>query len=170
MTDDSWQDDDTEDVVDAEGWIGDARERYRAGGGGRSNQSGKSAQASRIERFEDLTAWQRARELTALIYQLCRTTALGGDRGLREQIQRSAVSAMSNIAEGFERDSNREFHRYLTIAKGSSAEVRSQLYVALDSGYLTQQQFNAAYSLTERVGQLIGALRASVERRIDESS
>lgn len=74
---------------------------------------------------------------------------------------------MSNIAEGFERGSNRDFHRFLCIAKASCAEVRSQLYVALDCGYLTDEQFKTLFALAQEVGRIIGGLRASVERQLD---
>src|SRR5215213_9947888 len=96
-----------------------------------------------IERFEDFVAWQRARELTAEVYRVTGEGAFARDFGLRDQMRRSAVSAMSNIAEGFERGRASEFHQFLSIAKGSYAELRSQLYVALDAGYLTMPGFEA---------------------------
>jgi four helix bundle protein len=92
----------------------------------------------RIERFEDLIAWQKARALTRCIYDVTRQGPFSRDFGLSRQIQRAAVSIMSNIAEGFERNNPGEFHQFLSIAKGSCAELRSQLYVAVDVGYLTQ--------------------------------
>ena len=90
----------------------------------------------KVERFEDLIAWQRARVLTTAIHSVSRKGEFTGDFGLSGQLQRAAVSIMSNIAEGYERGSAKEFHRFLSIAKASCAELRSRLYVALDIGYL----------------------------------
>jgi len=115
-----------------------------------------------ISRFEDLIAWQKARALTKNIYLLTATERFSRHFGLRDQIQRAAVSIMSNIAEGFERASKAEFHQFLVIAKGSCAEVRSQLYVALDTGYITSDQFEKARAQAEEVGRIIGGLRASL--------
>ena len=98
-----------------------------------------------IERFEDIKAWQEARVLTKQIYLLTNTGDIARDFGLRDQLRRSAVSILSNIAEGFERGGDKEFIQFLYIAKGSCGELRAQLYVAHDVGYLTQQdwcQFN----------------------------
>ena len=121
--------------------------------------------SDKIVKFEDLIAWQKARTLTAIIY---RTTAAGPfskDFGLREQIRRAAVSTMSNIAEGYERASAAEFHRFLLIAKASCAELRSQLYVALDVGYLTEEAFNVLIAQVDEVARIIGGLRDSAKRR-----
>lgn len=120
-----------------------------------------------VDRFEDLIAWQKARELTKGIYQASMSGTFAGDHGLSGQIQRAAVSIMSNIAEGFERGSNRDFHRFLCVSKASCAEVRSQLYVALDCGYLTDDQFKTLFALAQEVGRIIGGLRASVERQLE---
>lgn len=122
---------------------------------------------SRIERFEDLVAWQKARELTAAVYRVASGGTFAKDFGLRDQIQRAAVSIMSNIAEGFERGSRSEFHQFLVIAKASAAEVRAPLYVALDAGYLDQPKFDTLMSLATEVGKIIGGLRASVQRQRD---
>jgi four helix bundle protein len=119
---------------------------------------------SPIERFEHLIAWQKARELTREIYKVTREGSWARDFGLSGQIQRASVSIMSNIAEGFERGGRREFHQFLSIAKGSCAEVRSQLYVALDIGYLTQSKFNELLSQAEEVGRIVGGLRTSMKR------
>lgn len=81
-------------------------------------------------KFEDLVAWQKARELTRAVYQVSASGAFAKDFGLRDQVRRSAVSVMSNLAEGFERGSRSEFHQFLSIAKASCAELRSQFYVA----------------------------------------
>jgi four helix bundle protein len=94
-----------------------------------------------IERFEDIKAWKVARESTRLVYGLSSAGEFKRDFALRNQIRRSAISIMSNIAEGFEREGNKEFLNFLSVAKGSCAECRAQLYVALDVGYITQADF-----------------------------
>ena len=86
--------------------------------------------------FEDIEAWQKARELTVEIYSISKKGPFGKDYALKNQIQRASIAVMSNIAEGFERGGNREFSQFLSIAKGSVGEVRSQLYIALDQEYL----------------------------------
>ncbi len=120
---------------------------------------------SKVERFEDLIAWQKARILTKDIYQVTQQSKFARDFGLSGQIQRAAVSIMSNIAEGFERTHLGEFHQFLSIAKSSCAELRSQLYVALDIGYLEQVKFNQLLTQAEEVAKIIGGLRVSVERQ-----
>ncbi|WP_334984843.1 four helix bundle protein [Nostoc sp.] len=120
---------------------------------------------SKVERFEDLIAWQKARILTRDIYQITQQGAFARDFGLSGQIQRVAVSIMSNIAEGFERSYLGEFHQFLSIAKSSCAELRSQLYVALDVGYLDQVKFNQLLNQAEEVGKIIGGLRISVSKQ-----
>jgi four helix bundle protein len=119
----------------------------------------------RIERFEDLIAWQKARELTQAIYEVTRQGAFAKDFGLSGQIQRAAVSIMSNIAEGFERGGRGEFHQFLSTAKASCAEVRSQLYVALDVGYLDKTSFDQLMQLAEEVARIVGGLRSSVQKQ-----
>ena len=110
----------------------------------------------KIERFEDLIAWQKARELTRAIYEATRQGAFAKDYGLSGQIQRATVSIMSNIAEGFERGGNRELTQFLFIAKGSAAEVQAQLYVALDAAYLKQERFQQLYDLAGDTSRLLG--------------
>ena len=119
----------------------------------------------RIERFEDLIAWQKDRELTRKIYDVTKTGQFSRDFGLVDQIRRASVSIMSNIAEGFERGGRREFHQFLVTAKASCAEVRAQLYVALDAGYLNQSFFDEIVKSAEEVGRILGGLRASVARQ-----
>ncbi len=121
--------------------------------------------AARIERFEELIAWQKARTLSREIYEVTRRGAFARDFGLSGQIQRAAVSIMSNIAEGFERGGRGEFHQFLSTAKASCAELRSQLYVALDVGYLDQQKFHVLLKHAEEVARIIGGLRASVAKQ-----
>jgi len=90
--------------------------------------------------FEDLEVWKTARELTNRIYGITADGSFSKDYGLRDQIRRAAVSIMSNIAEGYERGGNQELIQFLSIAKGSSGEVRSQLYVAMDQEYIDKRK------------------------------
>ena len=102
-------------------------------------------------RFEDFAVWQRAREFVCHVYQQTRHGEFAKDFGLKDQIQRAAVSITSNIAEGYERNSNKELLRFLYIAKGSAGEVRSQLYNASDLGYINEMDVKA---LMERIQQI----------------
>jgi len=95
-----------------------------------------------IKRFEDILAWQKARELTKGIYDLTSSSEFSRDFGLKEQMRRASVSIMLNIAEGFARKTDKDFSKFLIQAHGSAAEVQSGLYVALDQGYVTQSQFD----------------------------
>ncbi len=121
--------------------------------------------SKKVEKFEDLIAWQKARKLTRQIYEVTSQGRFANDYGLKDQIRRAAVSSMSNMAEGFERGGLVEFQRFLAIAKGSCAELRTQLYVALDVGYLDVNSFEVLMSQAKEVGRIIGGLRASVDRR-----
>ena len=94
-----------------------------------------------IEKFEDIEAWQMAREITREIYEITSIGKFSQDYVLRDQIRRAVVSISSNIAEGFERDGNRELINFLSIAKGSCGEVRSQLYLAKDQDYFSNEKF-----------------------------
>lgn len=118
---------------------------------------------AKAERFEDLIAWQKARALAGTIYRATDSGAFSRDFGLRDQIRRAAVSIMSNIAEGFERGGRPEFHHFLVIAKASCAEVRSQLYLAKDVGYLADDQFNQLHDQAAETARVIGGLRAAVQ-------
>ena len=95
----------------------------------------------RIRRFEDLEAWKIARLAVRDIYLLTKRSEFARDFGLKDQIRRAAVSVIANIAEGFERDGDKEFLNFLSIAKGSAGEARSLLYVALDQGYISEEEF-----------------------------
>lgn len=121
---------------------------------------------TRIDKFEQLIAWQKARNLVLVreIYKMTKGPPLARDFALAGQLQRSAVSVMSNIAEGFERNRLAEFHQFLSVAKASCGEVRSHLYVALDVGYVTQSEFERLHNLAEEVGRVVGGLRMSVEK------
>ena len=96
-----------------------------------------------VQQFEDLNVWQDARNLVREIYQMTKQRVFRRDFGLRDQITRAATSTMSNIAEGFERGTRKDFIRFLNMAKGSNSEVRSQLYVALVQQYIEQKTFDA---------------------------
>ncbi len=122
----------------------------------------------RVERFEDLIAWQKARELTREVYRVTRQGALAKDFGLTGQMQRASVSIMSNIAEGFDRSGRAEFHQFLSIAKASCAETRSLLYVALDAGYIDQVTFERLRACAEEVIRVVSGLRSAVERQRNE--
>jgi four helix bundle protein len=108
-------------------------------------------------RFEDLIFWQKARMLTKLIYTCTRNNEFKKDFGLQNQIQRSCVSVMSNIAEGFGRGSNSEFVQFLFVAKGSLSEVKSQLYIAMDLKYINQTEFKESYETAEEISKLINS-------------
>jgi four helix bundle protein len=109
-----------------------------------------------INRFEDIEAWQKGRELTRLLYQVTADPRFDRDRSLRDQLRRASVSILSNIAEGFERGGNREFRQFLSQAKGSSGGIKVQLYVALDAKMISEEQFDDLYSLATDVGRLVG--------------
>lgn len=106
-----------------------------------------------ITRFEEIEAWQTARELTKMIYSFTEESRFSKDFGLKDQIRRASVSIMSNIAEGFESQTQAQFIRYLGLAKASAGEVRSQLYVSRDLDYITQEQFTKAFAVAEKASR-----------------
>jgi four helix bundle protein len=118
-----------------------------------------------IKRFEDIQAWQEARQLTQQIYKLSWSGAFARDFGLRDQIRRAAVSAMTNTAEGFDCDSIKEFARFLGIARRSVVEVQSLLYVALDETYIDKNTFQTHYNQATKTKGLIGGLKHSLDKR-----
>ncbi|HMN42284.1 MAG TPA: four helix bundle protein [Phycisphaerales bacterium] len=120
---------------------------------------------NRVERFEDLIAWQKARLLRANVGQVTREAVFRRDPSMADQMRRAARSIMANIAEGFEKHSRPEFHRFLTIAQGSCGELRSDLYAALDDGLIDRGRFDNIYSMCSEVSRIIAGLRASVRRR-----
>lgn len=119
-----------------------------------------------IKRFEDLIAWQEARKLRQTIYRLSSAPAFARDLEIQTQIRSAAVSAMTNIAEGFANESKLEFARFLAMAGRSASEVQSLLYAALDEHYITEHEFTANYEQARKVRALIGGLRASVKKQI----
>jgi four helix bundle protein len=119
---------------------------------------------NKIERFEDIVAWQKARVLTREIYSATKLGEFRKDFGLRDQIQRAAVSTMSNIAEGFERGGVNEFIQFLSHSKGSCGEVRSQLYVALDQAYITEKNFADLNNKSQEVSRLIAGFMGYLQQ------
>jgi four helix bundle protein len=111
-----------------------------------------------VKNFEDLEIWKEARRLTQGIYQLTKDAKFSKDFGFSNQIQRAAISIMSNIAEGFERGGNQEFVQFLYIAKGSCGEVRSQLYVAVDQSYVTEENCESLSKSFRRLSVMISNL------------
>src|SRR3990167_5463726 len=111
-----------------------------------------------VKYFEDLEVWKEARRLTNEVYAVTRNGGFSKDFGLRDQIQRATVSIMSNIAEGFERGGNQELIQFLYIAKGSCGEVRSQLYIALDQGYISRDQFDQMLNSFKRISGMLSSL------------
>lgn len=109
------------------------------------------------KRFEDLIFWQKSRELAKLIYTYAQKGEFKKDFGLKEQLQRSSVSVMSNIAEGFGRGSNKEFVQFLFIAKGSVAEVQAQLYLAKDVGYINSEEFIKAFMMATEISVMMNS-------------
>ena len=106
----------------------------------------------KIEKFEDIVAWQKSGELSLSIYEVFKDNS---DFAFKNQIQRAVVSIMNNIAEGFERKGNKEFKHFLFIAKGSCGEVRSMLYLAFKLNYLSQSEFKKHYSLSVEISKIL---------------
>jgi four helix bundle protein len=116
--------------------------------------------------FEDLVAWQKARRLVTSIYRATREDAFARDFTLVGQIRKAAISVPSNLAEGFERNGLRQFQHFVAISRGSCAEVRTQLYLALDLGYLTEKQFTEKMEEAREVGRIMGGLSAALDRKL----
>jgi four helix bundle protein len=112
-----------------------------------------------IRQFEELEVWRVAKDLAIRIYKVTASGAFSRDFGLRDQIRRAAVSAMSNIAEGFDRYSRKEFRQFLSIARGSASEVRSQLHLAYELSYVSKSDFDDLVEICWRVTRMLGALR-----------
>ncbi len=119
----------------------------------------------RVHRFEDLVAWQKGKDLAVAMYKTTQQGSLSKDFGLSGQMQRAAVSIPSNVAEGYERGTPAEFHHGLSTAKGSCGELRTQLYIASEVGYLSHQEFAPLLARAEEVGRIIGGLREAVKRQ-----
>lgn len=110
---------------------------------------------AKINSFEDIQAWQKARELNKEIYKVSNNGSFSKDFGLRDQIRRASISILSNIAEGFERNGSKEFKQFLSISKGSAGEVRAQLYAALDLEYITKEEFEKLNKLVIDTSKMI---------------
>ena len=117
-----------------------------------------------VTRFEELNSWQQGRELARKVYELTHRTAFSKDFALRDQIRRAVISITSNIAEGFERDGRQEFIQFLSVAKGSCGEVRSQLYLAEDKNYLDAQEASQLRDLASSISRLIAGLMTYLRR------
>lgn len=121
----------------------------------------------KVQRFEDLIAWERAMDLVVHVYELSREKPFAGDFALCNQIHRSSISVPANIAEGFERGSRAEFHRFLGIAKGSCGETRTHIHVAKRLGYLDAEIAAQALREAEELSRIISKLRTSVAKQRD---
>jgi four helix bundle protein len=119
---------------------------------------------SKIQKFEDILAWQKARELTKEIYAHAKAGLFAKDYGLRDQIQRASVSIMGNVAEGFDRGGDKEFIQFLSFSKGSGSEVKSHLYVALDQQYVNTTQFHQLYNAADEVGRLLAGFMSYLKQ------
>ena len=117
-----------------------------------------------FKKFEEIESWKKARELTKRIYRVSHARSFGKDFGLKDQIRRASVSIMSNIAEGYDRSGTGEFVQFLATAKGSAAEVRCQLYVALDQAYIDDGTFNELSGLAAETANMIGGLMNYLRR------
>ena len=123
-----------------------------------------------IRRFEDIESWQMGRDLSRQVYDMARESGLSRDFSLKDQMLRSAGSIMDNIAEGFDAGSNREFVRFLQYSKRSCSELQSQLYRALDQGYVSQERFGQLFDLTGNTRDKIGAFLQYLTRNLDHRS
>src|SRR5262245_1593581 len=119
---------------------------------------------AKIEQFEDLVGWQKGRELTRLVYRVSREGEFARDFPLRDQMRAACISITSNIAEGFERGGDKEFIQFLSQAKGSCGEVRSQLYVALDEAYIAEARFHEMKDLALKTSRAIAGLMNYLKR------
>ena len=118
-----------------------------------------------VARFQDLIAWQLARQPVKTVYVVTSKGRLAQDPWMADQMRRAAVSTMANLAEGFERGNVGDFHRFLSISKSSCGELLSHLYRCLDVEYLPEKEFESLSARVQEVGRVVGGLRASVGRR-----
>lgn len=116
-----------------------------------------------ITKFEDIEAWQEARELSKMVYELTKGDVTR-DFGLRDQIRRASGSIMDNIAEGFDRSGNKEFNHFLSIARASAGEVRSQLYRMKDQSYITEEEFDSLSEMTIKINNKISRLMSYLSK------
>ena len=123
----------------------------------------------KINKFEDIKAWQEARELTREIYALTRVSAFSHDYGLADQIRRASISIMANIAEGFDSNSDAQFISFLSYSQRSASELQSHLYVALDQGYISNEKFNGLSNKAEEIKRLLGGFIKYLKTKKDEA-
>jgi len=123
--------------------------------------------AAKIQKFEDLIAWQKSKRLSILIYRITGEGLFKKDFNLKCQIRKASISVMSNIAEGFDRYSTKEFMYFLSIARGSVAEIRSQIHLAEELGYINQIEATSIVDLCIEIALIIGGLRKSLERKLN---
>ncbi len=109
-----------------------------------------------FKKFEEIAVWQKSRELAKRIYTISNQASFSRDFGLRDQIRRAGISVVSNIAEGFDRSGTGEFVQFLSMAKGSTGEIKAQLYIALDLGYINKDVFQDVFSLVAETGRMLG--------------
>ena len=121
-----------------------------------------------VSRFEDLIGWQKSRELYKHAQILTSKGLLKQDFPLRDQMRRSSLSVMSNIAEGFDRGGDKEFVQYLYVSKGSCSEYRSQLYAAQDAGYIDSDEFVTAYELADETSRILQGLINAIKKRVEK--
>lgn len=119
----------------------------------------------KITRFEDIEAWQIARDLSRFVYSVVKKGKFTRDYGLKDQVCRASVSIMANIAEGFDSGSRAEFARFLTYAQRSCSELQSEIYVALDQDYITMKEFDEIYSLASKAKSKAGAFIKYLKQR-----
>jgi len=139
--------------------------------GGRSYRSERGLEAvekkTRIEKFEDIVAWQMGRDIANNVYDLTKTNSIRRDRSFVDQMRRAAVSVMNNIAEGYERGSNKDFVKFLFIARGSVGETRSMMYMALDQGYIDDTTFCDVSEKCRKCARMIWGLIKSLRQKAD---
>jgi len=122
---------------------------------------------STFKRFEEIQAWQKAREITKKIYSMSNKNEFSKDFSLRDQMKRASVSIMANIAEGHGRRTTTEFANFLNIARGSAIELQSHLYVALDLKYIEQTEFKEAYEMLDEVSRMVLSLAQYLRKKVD---
>jgi len=122
---------------------------------------------STFKRFEEIQAWQKAREITKKIYSMSNKDDFSKDFSLRDQMKRASVSIMANIAEGHGRRTTTEFANFLNIARGSAIELQSHLYVALDLNYIEQTEFKEAYEMLDEVSRMTLSLAQYLRKKVD---
>lgn len=123
-----------------------------------------------IQSFRDILSWQKSREQTNLIYDFTKKEQFSKDFALKDQMRRASVSVMSNIAEGFARRTDNEFRHFLYIAYGSNTELQSQLFIALDQKYISEQEFQKAFDLSEEISKLIMNFIKYLKNTLDKNT